>query len=163
MFSRITDSKARKIKNRSRILSGFAFEYVIKMLQLLEKKDICTNFAVNLDKIKITMIKVSDDASKKIVAMMQEDGFDAANDYVRVGVKSGGCSGLSYELKFDKELGENDKVFEDNNVKIAVEKKSFLYLAGTVLEFSGGLNGKGFVFNNPNASRTCGCGESFSL
>ena len=137
--------------------------YVIKMLQMLEKKDICTNFAVNLDKIKITMIKVSDDASKKIVAMMQEDGFDAAKDYVRVGVKSGGCSGLSYELKFDKALGENDKVFEDNNVKIAVEKKSFLYLAGTVLEFSGGLNGKGFVFNNPNASRTCGCGESFSL
>jgi iron-sulfur cluster assembly protein len=133
------------------------------MLQMLEKKDICTNFAVNLDKIKITMIKVSDDASKKIVAMMQEDGFDAAKDYVRVGVKSGGCSGLSYELKFDKALGENDKVFEDNNVKIAVEKKSFLYLAGTVLEFSGGLNGKGFVFNNPNASRTCGCGESFSL
>ena len=137
--------------------------YVIKMLQMLEKKDICTNFAVNLDKINITMIKVSDDASKKIVAMMQEDGFDAAKDYVRVGVKSGGCSGLSYELKFDKALGENDKVFEDNNVKIAVEKKSFLYLAGTVLEFSGGLNGKGFVFNNPNASRTCGCGESFSL
>ena len=137
--------------------------YVIKMLQMLEKKDICTNFAVNLDKIKITMIKVSDDASKKIVAMMQEDGFDAAKDYVRVGVKSGGCSGLSYELKFDKALGENDKVFEDNNVRIAVEKKSFLYLAGTVLEFSGGLNGKGFVFNNPNASRTCGCGESFSL
>jgi len=137
--------------------------YVIKMLQMLEKKDICTNFAVNLDKIKITMIKVSDDASKKIVAMMQEDGFDAAKDYVRVGVKSGGCSGLSYELKFDKALGENDKVFEDNNIRIAVEKKSFLYLAGTVLEFSGGLNGKGFVFNNPNASRTCGCGESFSL
>lgn len=109
------------------------------------------------------MIKVSDDASKKIVSMMQEDGFDATKDYVRVGVKSGGCSGLSYELKFDKELTENDKVFEDNNVKIAVEKKSFLYLAGTILEFSGGLNGKGFVFNNPNASRTCGCGESFSL
>ena len=109
------------------------------------------------------MIKVSDDASKKIVSMMQDDGFDAAQDYVRVGVKSGGCSGLSYELKFDKVLGENDKVFEDNNVKIAVEKKSFLYLAGTILEFSGGLNGKGFVFNNPNAQRTCGCGESFSL
>lgn len=109
------------------------------------------------------MIKVSDDASRKIVAMMQDDGFDATNDYVRVGVKSGGCSGLSYDLKFDKELGENDKVFEDNGVKIAVEKKSFLYLAGTILEFSGGLNGKGFVFNNPNAQRTCGCGESFSL
>ncbi|RAR72853.1 HesB/IscA family protein [Flavobacterium aciduliphilum] len=109
------------------------------------------------------MIKVSDTASKKIIEMMKEDGFDATKDYVRVGVKSGGCSGLSYELKFDKVLTENDKVFEDNAVKIAVEKKSFLYLAGTILEYSGGLNGKGFVFNNPNASRTCGCGESFSL
>ena len=67
------------------------------------------------------------------------------------------------QWKFYNQIGENDKVFEDNNVKIAVEKKSFLYLAGTILEFSGGLNGKGFVFNNPNASRTCGCGESFSL
>ena len=109
------------------------------------------------------MIQVSDIASRKIVDMMKDDGFDAAQDYVRVGVKSGGCSGLSYELKFDKEIGENDKVFEVNNVKIAVEKKSYLYLVGTVLEFSGGLNGKGFVFNNPNASRTCGCGESFSV
>ncbi|MFC4738371.1 HesB/IscA family protein [Flavobacterium ponti] len=109
------------------------------------------------------MIKVSDTASKKIIDMMKDDGFDATQDFVRVGVKSGGCSGLSYELKFDKQLGENDKVFEDNNVRIAVEKKSFLYLAGTILEYSGGLNGKGFVFNNPNAQRTCGCGESFSL
>ena len=109
------------------------------------------------------MIKVSDEASKKIVSMMQEDGFDAAKDFVRVGVKSGGCSGLSYELKFDKETGENDKIFEDNAIKIVVEKKSFLYLAGTILEFSGGLNGKGFVFNNPNAQRTCGCGESFAI
>ena len=109
------------------------------------------------------MIKVSDTARKKIVDMMKDDGFDAAKDFVRVGVKSGGCSGLSYELKFDHQIGENDKVFEDNEVKIAVEKKSFLYLAGTILEFSGGLNGKGFVFNNPNANRTCGCGESFSL
>jgi iron-sulfur cluster assembly protein len=114
-------------------------------------------------KIQNNMIKVSESASKKIVDMMKDDGFDAAQDYVRVGVKSGGCSGLSYDLTFDKSIGENDKVFEDNNVKIAVEKKSFLYLAGTILEFSGGLNGKGFVFNNPNASRTCGCGESFSL
>ena len=109
------------------------------------------------------MIQVSESASKKIIDMMKDDGFDPATDYVRVGVKSGGCSGLSYDLTFDNKLSENDKVFEDNNVKIAVEKKSFLYLAGTVLEFSGGLNGKGFVFNNPNASRTCGCGESFSL
>lgn len=109
------------------------------------------------------MIKVSESAGKKIVDMMRDEGFDAANDYVRVGVKSGGCSGLSYELTFDKAISENDKVFEDSNVKIAVEKKSFLYLIGTTLEFSGGLNGKGFVFNNPNANRTCGCGESFSL
>lgn len=109
------------------------------------------------------MIRVSDVARKKIIDMMQEDGFDAANDYVRVGVKSGGCSGLSYELTFDRAIGENDKVFADNDIKVAVEKKSFLYLAGTILEYSGGLNGKGFVFNNPNASRTCGCGESFSL
>ncbi len=109
------------------------------------------------------MIKVSESASKKIVDMMKDDGFDASHDFVRVGVKSGGCSGLSYDLTFDKAIGDNDKVFEDNNIKIAVEKKSFLYLAGTILEFSGGLNGKGFVFNNPNASRTCGCGESFSL
>jgi len=109
------------------------------------------------------MIKVSDSAKTKIIDLMREDGFDAQRDYVRVGVKSGGCSGLSYELKFDNQINENDKVFEDNDIKIAVEKKSFLYLAGTVLEFSGGLNGKGFVFNNPNASRTCGCGESFSL
>lgn len=109
------------------------------------------------------MIKVSDTARKKVISLMEDDGFDAATDYVRVGVKSGGCSGLSYDLKFDKSLGENDKVFEDNNIKIAVDKKSFLYLAGTILEYSGGLNGKGFVFNNPNASRTCGCGESFSL
>jgi iron-sulfur cluster assembly protein len=94
---------------------------------------------------------------------MSEDGFNIDQDFVRVGVKSGGCSGLSYELNFDGVIGENDKVFEQNSVKIAVDKKSFLYLVGTTLEYSGGLNGKGFVFNNPNANRTCGCGESFSL
>ena len=94
---------------------------------------------------------------------MSEDGFNIDQDFVRVGVKSGGCSGLSYELNFDDVIGENDKVFEQNSVKIAVDKKSFLYLVGTTLEYSGGLNGKGFVFNNPNANRTCGCGESFSL
>ncbi len=94
---------------------------------------------------------------------MTEEGFDASTDYVRVGVKSGGCSGLSYELDFDDKIGKTDKVFEDNDIRIIVEKKSFLYLVGTVLEYSGGLNGKGFVFNNPNAQRTCGCGESFSL
>ena len=109
------------------------------------------------------MIKVSETAKTRIINLMKDDGFDASQDYVRVGVKSGGCSGLSYELTFDKTIHENDKVFKDNDIQIAVEKKSFLYLAGTILEFSGGLNGKGFVFNNPNANRTCGCGESFSL
>lgn len=109
------------------------------------------------------MIKVAASAKEKVRTLMAEEGFDAATDFVRVGVKSGGCSGLTYELKFDKTLSESDKVFEDNEVRIAVDKKSFLYLVGTTLEFSGGLNGKGFVFNNPNAQRTCGCGESFSL
>ena len=109
------------------------------------------------------MIKVSDTARKKVVELMTDDGFDATTDFVRVGVKSGGCSGLSYDLTFDKNTEENDKVFEENSVRIVVDKKSFLYLVGTTLEYSGGLNGKGFVFNNPNANRTCGCGESFSL
>lgn len=94
---------------------------------------------------------------------MTEDGFNPAEDYIRVGVKSGGCSGLEYVLGFDNKKEETDQIFEDNGIKIVVEKKSILYLAGTTLEYSGGLNGKGFVFNNPNASRTCGCGESFSL
>lgn len=109
------------------------------------------------------MIKVSETAKKKVIELMQEDGFNPTTDYIRVGVKSGGCSGLSYDLKFDKENKEDDKVFVDNDVRIIVDKKSFLYLVGTTLEYSGGLNGTGFVFNNPNANRTCGCGESFSL
>lgn len=109
------------------------------------------------------MIKVSETAKKKVIELMTDEGYNAITDYVRVGVKSGGCSGLSYDLKFDKQQQEDDKVFEDNDVKIIVDKKSFLYLIGTTLEYSGGLNGTGFVFNNPNANRTCGCGESFSL
>tara|TARA_R110002167_G_scaffold263017_2_gene469681 strand:+ start:5248 stop:5577 length:330 start_codon:yes stop_codon:yes gene_type:complete len=109
------------------------------------------------------MIQVSETAKQRVISLMTEEGYDASKDYVRVGVKSGGCSGLSYELKFDNIIDESDKIFEDNAVRIIVDKKSFLYLVGTVLEYSGGLNGKGFVFNNPNAQRTCGCGESFSL
>ncbi|MFL9834137.1 HesB/IscA family protein [Chryseobacterium terrae] len=109
------------------------------------------------------MIKVSDQAKVKAIQLMTEDGFNPAEDYIRVGVKSGGCSGLEYVLGFDNKQNETDQIFEDNGIKIIVEKKSILYLAGTTLEYSGGLNGKGFIFNNPNASRTCGCGESFSL
>ena len=109
------------------------------------------------------MIQVSEKAKLKAIELMKDDGYDASVDFIRVGVKSGGCSGLSYELTFDKEEKENDKVFENNDIKIIVDKKSFLYLVGTELDYSGGLKGTGFVFKNPNANRTCGCGESFSL
>lgn len=120
-------------------------------------------FVFYLEQIQLSMIQVSETAKKRVIDLMTDEGYDANKDFVRVGVKSGGCSGLSYELKFDNKVDESDKVFEDNAVRIIVDKKSFLYLVGTVLEYSGGLNGKGFVFNNPNAQRTCGCGESFSL
>jgi iron-sulfur cluster assembly protein len=109
------------------------------------------------------MIQVSEKAKLKAIELMREDGYDASKDFIRVGVKSGGCSGLSYDLSFDNEEKENDKIFENNNIKIIVDKKSFLYLVGTELDYSGGLNGAGFIFKNPNANRTCGCGESFSL
>ena len=109
------------------------------------------------------MIKVSEQAKNKLEQLLGEEGKSFENSFVRVGVISGGCSGLSYNLTFDTEQKENDKLFEDNGAKILVDKKSFLYLVGTTLEYFGGLNGKGFVFNNPNANRTCGCGESFSL
>ena len=109
------------------------------------------------------MIQVSEKAKLKAIELMREDGYDASKDYIRVGVKSGGCSGLSYDLSFDNQEKENDKIFENNDIKIIVDKKSFLYLVGTELDYSGGLNGTGFVFKNPNANRTCGCGESFSL
>tara|TARA_B100000963_G_scaffold320080_1_gene302370 strand:- start:519 stop:848 length:330 start_codon:yes stop_codon:yes gene_type:complete len=109
------------------------------------------------------MINVSNTAKQKVMSLMTEDGFDPTTDFVRVGVKSGGCSGLSYKLEFDNIRNESDKLFENNGVKIVVDTKSYLYLIGTTLDYSGGLNGNGFVFSNPNAKRTCGCGESFSL
>jgi iron-sulfur cluster assembly protein len=134
------------------------------MLGFMEIPTLCCIFVPYLKSSYIsTMIKVSETAKSKVLQLMQEDGFDPSKDYVRVGVKSGGCSGLSYDLKFDKYQIDGDKLFEDNGVKIVVDTKSFLYLIGTTLEYSGGLNGAGFVFNNPNANRTCGCGESFSL
>ena len=134
------------------------------MLGFMEIPTLCCIFVPYLKSSYIsTMIKVSETAKSKVLQLMQEDGFDPSKDYVRVGVKSGGCSGLSYDLKFDKSQIDGDKLFEDNGVKIVVDTKSFLYLIGTTLEYSGGLNGAGFVFNNPNANRTCGCGESFSL
>lgn len=108
------------------------------------------------------MIKVNDSAKSKIENLLKQEG-KSSDSFVRVGVQGGGCSGLMYNLDFDTELTDSDKVFEDNGVKIVVDKKSMLYLLGTELDFSDGLNGKGFSFINPNASRTCGCGESFSI
>ncbi len=108
------------------------------------------------------MIIVSDKAKEQILALKKEEGR-AENEHIRVSVKGGGCSGLMYDLGFDDNTIETDHVFEDKGIKIIVDRKSLLYLAGTTLEFSDGLNGKGFQFINPNASRTCGCGESFSI
>ena len=108
------------------------------------------------------MITVSENAKSHALELIRQEN-KPADSFIRVGVDSGGCSGLSYKLEFDNVLREGDQVFEDNGIKIVVDRKSFLYLAGTQLDYTGGLNGKGFVFNNPNASRTCGCGESFSV
>jgi len=107
------------------------------------------------------MVTVSETAAKKLSSLIEESGFKTP--FVRVAVKGGGCSGLSYDLSFDTDQHPTDTLAEDKGVKILVDMKSLLYLYGTELEFSGGLNGKGFQFVNPNASRTCGCGESFSL
>jgi iron-sulfur cluster assembly protein len=108
-------------------------------------------------------IYISDKAKNKVAELMQQAGVDPSSYFVRVGVVGGGCSGLSYKLDFDKEQKPTDQVFENNGVKIVTDLKSFLYLVNTTLDFSDGLNGKGFHFINPNASRTCGCGESFAV
>jgi iron-sulfur cluster assembly protein len=108
------------------------------------------------------MIQVSEKAKDKILEIKRSENR-SEDFHVRVGVKGGGCSGLMYDLIFDDVLQPSDKVIEDHGIKLVVDKKSVLYLAGTTLDFSDGLNGKGFQFLNPNASRTCGCGESFSL
>ncbi|MFY7653018.1 MAG: HesB/IscA family protein [Chitinophagaceae bacterium] len=109
-------------------------------------------------------IYVSDKAKAKVLQLMEDAGI--ANDasyFLRVSVVGGGCSGLSYKLDFDNEQKPMDQVFEDNGVKVVTDLKSFLYLVNTELNFSDGLNGKGFYFDNPNASRSCGCGESFAV
>jgi iron-sulfur cluster assembly protein len=108
------------------------------------------------------MITVTDKAKTHITDLRAQGGY--SDDFnIRVSVKGGGCSGLMYDLDFDDQTTDTDQVFEDKGIKVMVDKKSMLYLAGTVLDFSDGLNGKGFHFVNPNASRTCGCGESFSI
>jgi len=109
-------------------------------------------------------IYVTDKARARVLALKEEAGITGDDAYfLRVGVVGGGCSGLSYKLDFDNEIKPMDQVFEDNGVKIVTDLKSFLYLVNTELDFSDGLNGKGFHFNNPNASRSCGCGDSFAV
>jgi iron-sulfur cluster assembly protein len=108
------------------------------------------------------MITVTENAKNHAIDLIREENRPA-DTFIRVGVEGGGCSGLSYKLEFDNAMREGDQQFEDKGIKIVVDRKSFLYLVGTELEYTGGLNGKGFVFNNPNASRTCGCGESFGV
>lgn len=108
------------------------------------------------------MIQITDKASEQLAKLRIEEGHpDNAN--VRVSVKGGGCSGLMYDLNFDINTSPEDDIFEDKGIKVLVDKKSLLYLLGTTLDFTDGLNGNGFQFVNPNASRTCGCGESFSI
>jgi len=108
------------------------------------------------------MLFVADSAKEKIINIKTTQNLDE-NYFIRVSVVSGGCSGLSYKMDFDNEIQEKDQIFEDNDTKVVTDLRSFLYLCNTTLEFSGGLNGKGFQFVNPNAARTCGCGESFAL
>ena len=108
------------------------------------------------------MITVSEKAVDKITHLKQQAG-SAEDFFLRVSVVGGGCSGLSYKMDFDNEHRKDDQVFEDKGVRVVCDLKSFLYLCGTELDFSDGLNGKGFHFVNPNATRTCGCGESFAI
>ncbi len=108
------------------------------------------------------MIHITDTAKEKLLELKQEEGHSEEHQ-LRVLVKGGGCSGLMYDLKFDNEALDSDETFEDKGIQIKVDRKSLLYLLGTTLDFSDGLNGKGFQFINPNASRTCGCGESFAV
>ena len=109
------------------------------------------------------MITLTENAKTKAITLFSESNLDPETAFIRVGVKGGGCSGLSYVLEFDSEIKSGDSEFTDKGVRIVCDKKSLLYLIGTELDHSDGLNGKGFEFKNPNASRVCGCGESFSL
>ena len=108
------------------------------------------------------MLFVSESAKSEIIQLKEKDN-QGDDFFVRVSVKAGGCSGLSYDMSFDNKLNEGDEIFEDKGVKVVCDVRSLLYLMNTTLDFSSGLNGKGFQFVNPNATRTCGCGESFSI
>jgi iron-sulfur cluster assembly protein len=110
------------------------------------------------------MITVSQKALQHVINLMMESGITPDSHHLRVGVKGGGCSGLSYVMDFDDTIEQTDETVEvDGGLKVVIDRKSVLYLYGTELDYSDGLNGKGFQWGNPNASRTCGCGESFAL
>jgi len=109
------------------------------------------------------MITITEKAKTRIEEILQEEQYNTGSYFVRVAVESGGCSGLTYKLDFDNQERQGDQVFEDKGIKVVLDIKSFLYLAGTTLDYSDGLTGKGFNFINPNASRTCACGESFAV
>lgn len=110
------------------------------------------------------MVTVTTNAHSHILKLMNESGLDTSTHHLRVGVKGGGCSGLSYVMDFDDKKEPTDEVvILSDGLKVVIDRKSLLYLFGTELNFSDGLNGKGFEWTNPNASRTCGCGESFAL
>ena len=113
--------------------------------------------------MSVEIFTITDKASKKIKELFSENAELTDKHFLRVGVKGGGCSGLSYDLSFDDNIIEGDNEFKTSDITIRIDKKSFLYLFGTELDYTDGLNGKGFEFKNPNASRTCGCGESFAI
>ena len=117
--------------------------------------------AITQDGVEL-IVSISEKAAEKIRYFAAKDGVNESVG-VRVAVKGGGCSGLTYDLDITDEELPTDKVVEQHGVKVMVDKKSYIYLVGTELEFSDGLNGKGFVFTNPNAKKTCGCGTSFGV
>ena len=109
------------------------------------------------------MITISEKAAEAALQAMKDEGKDPATAVLRVGVQGGGCSGLNYKLQFDSEPRAGDELFTQGPLRVAIDPKSMVFIYGMVLEWSGGLNGKGFVFNNPNATGTCGCGQSFKV
>ena len=135
----------------------------------VKEEDVVGGTSVDVSEVKASLpagnaIYISDKAKAKVLNLMKDAGLaDDPSYFLRVGVVGGGCSGLSYKMDFDNEQKPMDQAFEDKGIKIVTDLKSFLYLVNTELEFSDGLNGKGFYFNNPNASRSCGCGESFAV
>lgn len=108
------------------------------------------------------MIQITETAAKKITTLKAEDGA-APEAFLRVRVKRGGCSGFSYKMEFDTQVSDKDKVYESGDAKVVIDDQSLLYLIGMTLDYEGGLNGKGFIFQNPNATKSCGCGSSFAV